>query len=124
LSSEFIGFIALIHRVGIILAVIPSMVIIILPNLFPETDDLEFARKAYLFLSKLSKFGLIILVLSGVIRLVGGFPAFLLVKLIFVAITVFLYFNRNIDYGSQEYTKEAIYRFVLLGLTAITGILI
>ena len=74
--------ITVVHRIGMILALIPAMVIIILPSIYPKEDDSDFATKTYRVLLTLARGGILLLIFSGMIRLQYEIPTLLPLKLI------------------------------------------
>jgi hypothetical protein len=111
------------HRTGVILAFISTLIMIFLPRLYAEREDISFAKRSYTVLLWLARLGLLFLVISGGMRIVTISPV-LIIKMLVALSAILHYFIPRIEYESPKYMRVNIMRISLLSLTAIMGILI
>lgn len=111
------------HRTGVILAFISTLIMLLLPRLYAEREDISFAKRSYTVLLWLARLGLLFLFISGGMRIISMSPL-LIIKLLVAFSAIMHYFLPRIDYESPKYMRVNIMRISLLSLTAIIGILI
>ena len=124
MAISFIFIVVLIHRIGVIFLAISSVVITILPNIFDQEIDYEFASNAYVGLLRFCKIGLLMLIVSGLIRLTFSIPEFIIVKLFFVLIVISLVFFKKVSYNNNNFMFYSLLRVISVIVTATVGLLI
>lgn len=122
MGLAFETIITVIHRIGMILALIPAIVIIVLPSIFPKQDDHDFASRTYQVLLNIARGGILLLVFSGMIRLQYEIPTMLPVKLIFAGISLGVFFHINTTYSQGNFTRISALRVMSVVVTGIVGI--
>lgn len=76
-------------------------------------------------LSILSRGAILLLILTGLIRLTGGVPAWFMIKALIVGITVYFFLQpMNYSTSNTDYEKQCYRRMVLVLLTGFVGLVI
>lgn len=114
----------ILHRVGFVLLCISAGVLMLLKKIFTYQDDQVFARKSMQILLIVARFGLVILVTTGMIRLTYYIPALILVKLLSVLLVIIQFFAWKISFDDINYLQKNVIRLLTILATAIIGLLI
>ncbi|MHA2092672.1 MAG: hypothetical protein ACW98K_17645 [Candidatus Kariarchaeaceae archaeon] len=122
MGLAFETIITVIHRIGMILVFIPAVVIVLLPSIFPKQDDRDFATRTYQVLLNIARAGILLLIFSGMIRLQYEIPTLLPLKLIFVVISLGVFFVINTTYSQDNFLRISTLRVVSVVGTGIVGI--
>lgn len=112
----------LFHRVGLILSVVGTTILVFIPAIYPQDDDLAFATSLSRLLHWLTRFGLALLVITGSIRIQSGLPSAFFLKLVGVTFTLIWAFFRTPIYPDDNYQQSHLILFALLIVTSLIGI--
>ncbi|MHA2274822.1 MAG: hypothetical protein ACXAC2_03605 [Candidatus Kariarchaeaceae archaeon] len=117
-------YLQILHRIAFVLAVVPAIVVPILPNIFNDHKDKPFVEKAYSILILSIKFFLLFLVISGLFRVTLPLTIPLVIKLFLAITTVLSFFIINIELSDERFQEISFVRVVLMFITGFVGLVI
>ena len=112
----------LFHRIGLIISFVSAVIINSIPWIYQHESDTPFAIKINHICIYAARIGLTILLITGLLRLQNGIPDSIIIKLIFVIITVIISFLVKPASKIKKYDLLPLLLFSSISITSLVGI--
>lgn len=115
-------YLQIFHRIAFVLGIIPAFVLTIVPQIFPDEKDLEFATKTKSILMNVTKIALFLSFTTGVFRIETPLHLDLTIKILLGISSILSFYINDVDISHPKYQISMITRVVLLLTTALVGL--
>lgn len=117
-------YLQIIHRTAFIIAIIPAVVIALLPQIFTDEKDKVFAEKAHHYMLIMIRSVLIVSIISGLLRIPADINLVITVKITLGVMVVASFYLIKLNTGDQYFQQITGLRVVLMLITGLLGLLI
>lgn len=117
-------YLQIIHRTAFVIAIIPAIVIALLPQIFTDEKDKVFVEKAHHYLLITIKFVLIVSIISGILRIPEEINLVIATKITLGVMVVASFYLIKVHTGDQYFQQITGLRVVLMLITGLLGLLI
>ena len=107
-----------------VLAIIPAMVIALLPIIFDKEQDQEFAQKANEYMVLIIRAVLLVSIISGILRIPADITFMVALKITFGGLIVVSFYLVNLELSDKKFLLFSRMRVVLMFVTGLVGLLI
>ncbi len=115
-------YLQIIHRTAFVIAIIPAIVIALLPYIFTNDKDKVFAEKAHHYMLNAIRFVLIVSIISGILRIPADINLVIAAKITLGVMVVASFYIINPHIGDQHFQQIAGLRVVLMLITGLLGL--
>ena len=112
----------LFHRIGLIISFVSAVIINSIPWIYQHESDTSFAIKINHICIHAARIGLTVLLITGLLRLQNGIPDSIIIKLIFVIITVIISFLVKPASKIKKYDLLPLLLFSSISITSLVGL--
>ena len=117
-------YLQIIHRTAFIIAIIPAIVIALLPAIFPNNKDKVFAKKAHNYMLWTIKSVLLVSIVSGILRIPADINLVIAAKITLGVLVVASFYLVKVQIGDEYFQQISGLRVVLILITGLLGLLI
>ncbi len=115
-------YLQIFHRIAFVLGIIPALVLMIIPNIFTDEKDLEFATKTKTYLIYITRTALFLSLITGILRIQTPLHFGLTIKILLGIVSILSFFLKDVDITHPKYQISMIIRVSLLFITALVGL--
>ncbi|OLS25714.1 MAG: hypothetical protein HeimC2_17690 [Candidatus Heimdallarchaeota archaeon LC_2] len=115
-------YLQIFHRIAFVIGIIPVLVLLIIPQIFTESKDLEFATKTKSTLMIITKIALLFSFVTGVLRIELPLHPFLIFKILLGIISILSFYFYDLEITHPKYQTTMTIRLILLLTTALIGL--
>lgn len=117
-------YLQIIHRVAFVLAIIPAMVIALLPIIFDKERDQEFAQKANEYMVLIIRVVLLVSIISGILRIPADITFIVALKITFGGLIVASFYLMDLELSHNKFKLFSLLKVGLMFVTGLVGLLI
>ena len=117
-------YLQIIHRTAFIIAIIPAIVIALLPQIFTDAKDKIFVEKAHQYMLIIIKLVLLVSIISGILRIPAEINLAIAAKITLGAMVVASFYFFKVETNEKYFQQITGLRVALMLLTGLVGLLI